>query len=154
MENHKAIAGIILGITVAFGFSTALADTVDITANVNGAPSPAQKVYIYFSNTPPLGTPPLPNINGLQGYAGQINWNDASDNGGVDTGSPGNLLQYLPASFYDSTHSFSTYCIDITEDILINHSYTFDGLTTDLASTPVIAGTSFTMGASAATAIQ
>jgi hypothetical protein len=122
----------VLGITTLLSAGYAAADVVSLSATVNGAPNPSQIVVIHFTGT--IGTQSYTNFSGA-GYAGLINWNNAT---GTDT--TGTLLSEMPTSFAGSG-TFSTFCIDITQDIGVGGTYPFTGLTTTLSNTPVVLAT-------------
>jgi hypothetical protein len=143
MQNSKYTRNMVLGLALSLSSGWVCADTVNITATVNGAPTPSQIVDIHFTGT--LGSATFSNYTGA-GYAGLINWNNAS---GTDT--TGNLLASMPGSFA-ANGTFSTYCIDITQDIGIGGTYPFTGLTTNLTDTPVIAPAAGYSGMGSATA--
>jgi hypothetical protein len=150
MRKFKVLSSAVLGISTLLGAGTcAFADTVNITAIVQ-TPSPTQIVDVHYGGNPSAG---LDSIGSVEAYAGQINWTNTVV-GNTDIG--GGLLGSLPASF--GTGTFSSYCIDITQDINIGQPATFDGLFTgsNLANTPVVAPSNNYqgMGTTAASAIQ
>lgn len=143
MSQRKLASGVAICSTVlVLSSGQVKADSVDIQAYVDGAPAPSQLVTVHYTSAV------LGNVD-TGAYAGLINWDRAQ----IISGSS-SLFGDLPSSFA-SSGTFSTYCIDIAQDIAVNGGpYDYSGLTTSLADTPVVSAAGYTgMGSTAATDI-
>jgi hypothetical protein len=136
----------ILVFVAALSRARGAVDIVSITASVNGAPSPGQLVDIHYTGA--LGSSNFAESEVV--YAGQTNWNHAV---GTDPG--GTLLTLMPLSFA-ANGTFTSYCIDVTQNIYIGNAYTYTGLTDAFVATPIISPLSSYagMGSVAAQAVR
>jgi hypothetical protein len=146
MRGYWAGPSAVLVLAAALSRVWGAVDTVSITATVNGAPTPGQLVDIHYTGS--LGSSSFSEAE--VAYAGQTNWNRA-----VGTDSTGTLLTLMPLSFANSG-TFTSYCIDVTQNIFVGGSFTYTGLTNSFLTEPIISPSSgYTgMGATAAQAVE
>jgi hypothetical protein len=142
MRGYRAWPSAILVLATALSRACGAVDSVSITATINGAPTPGQLLDIHFTGA--LGITSFSESE--VAYAGQSNWYQAA---GTDTS--GSLLSSMPLSFVGNG-TFSSYCIDVTQNIHFGIAYTYTGLTDTFLAEPIIAPASGYAGMGTATA--